>query len=281
MTLVESRRFLAGKLSLAADIAGPEGAPTVVLLHGGGQTRHSWRGTLDRLAAAGFRVIAYDARGHGESDWAPDGDYSIPALASDLCTVLESAAPSVSLVGASMGGMTALYAAGMHHLPSVRAIVLVDIVLRPSPEGTARIVTFMRAHPEGFASIEDAADAVAAYYPERPRPRDSAGLTKNLRRHSDGRLHWHWDPLLLDVLPRPEPPEGEPMLAAAARQVHVPALLVRGGRSDVVDDAGVADLIRAMPQIETIEVGGAGHMVVGDNNDVFADSLIEFLRRNG
>lgn len=279
MTHPESRRLKVGDLSLAADIAGPEGAPAVMLLHGGGQTRHSWQGTLDRLAAAGFRAIAYDARGHGESDWAPDGDYSISALAFDLREVLECTGPNVALVGASMGGMTALFAAGTYNLPTIRAIVLVDIVLRPAPEGTARIVAFMRAHPEGFASIEDAADAVAAYYPERPRPRSSAGLSKNLRLRSDGRLHWHWDPRLLDVLPRPEPPEGEPMIAAAARNVHVPTLLVRGGRSDVVDDAGVADLVQAMPQIETIEVQGAGHMVVGDNNDVFAGKLIEFLRR--
>ena len=141
--------FIADDVTLVADVAGDPDAPTVVLMHGGGQTRHSWSGAMRALLDEGYRVINYDARGHGESSWSADGVYTFARRAADLRTVLAEIAAPVALVGASMGGLTAMQAIGEGALPS--AVVLVDIVLRPEPRGVQRIRNFMRANPGGFA----------------------------------------------------------------------------------------------------------------------------------
>lgn len=270
----------ANGLTLAADVMGPEDAPTVILLHGGGQTRHSWAGAMHKLARRGYHVVNYDARGHGESQWSPVGDYSAEALASDLRAVLATVNRPVALVGASMGGMTSFYAIGSSDQPIADVLVMVDIVLRPAPVGVAKIHKFMRANPNGFASLEEAADAVAAYNPDRPRPKDPSGLLKNLRLREDGRLYWHWDPRFLDIRPSAEPPELGNQLVDLSHKVTVPTLLVRGGNSDIVDDQAVAEMCERVPQTEVYDVPGAGHMVAGDKNDPFIGGVIAFLERH-
>ena len=279
--MIHHRRFRTPDgLELAADVAGPPDAPTVMLLHGGGQTRHSWGSAMTRLVEDGYAVVNYDARGHGDSDWSESGDYSLTALASDLAAVRETIPAPVALVGASMGGMTSFYASGSRGAGFAEALVMVDVVIRPAAEGVQRIRDFMTAHQDGFADLAEAAAAVAAYNPDRRRPRDPSGLRKNLRQREDGRLYWHWDPRLLDVSPNPEPPSFSDALAAVSGAVAVPTLLVRGGKSDVVDDAGVAEMVRLVPQTEVYEVPLAGHMVAGDRNDAFNDGVVSFLRRH-
>jgi hypothetical protein len=111
MTICFSRRFQTPDgLSLVADVGGRPNAPGEVLLEGGGQTRHSWAGAMRRLIERGCFVVSFDGRGHGDSDWSHDGDYSLNALASDLRAVLPTIAGPAALVGASTGGMTSFYA---------------------------------------------------------------------------------------------------------------------------------------------------------------------------
>lgn len=263
-------------IDVVADVNGARDAPVVVLMHGGGQTRHSWSGTMSKLVEDGYRVINLDARGHGESDWAKDGDYTPVAHAADLGAVLHDESGPVALVGASMGGMTALYAAGNGQRTDV--LMLVDIVPRPAREGIEKITTFMNSHREGFAELEDAVAAVAAYNPHRPRPRDPSGLRKNLRLRDDGRLYWHWDPRMLEMRGEDNLQQREKDMLDACSRIHVPALLVRGAQSDVVDQEGIAQFRRYLPQLEVTEIGGAGHMVAGDRNDAFASGIAPFLK---
>ena len=263
-------------LSLAADIAGPRGAPTVVLGHGGGQTRHSWDKCEQQLARAGYFAINYDLRGHGDSDWSPDGDYAIETRVRDLIAVAQHGSRPVALVGASLGGIAALVAASLGLEPA--ALVLVDIVPQMSPVGVAKIRNFMMANSDGFASHAEAADAISAYYPDRPRPKDLSGLSKNLRLRADGRYHWHWDQRMMTD-ERGNPAHLLAMMDAADWTDRVPTLLVRGMKSDIVDDAGVADLRRRIPALEIADIRGAGHMVAGDKNDEFNAAVIEFLAR--
>lgn len=267
-------------LTLTGDVGGSPDQPAVILLHGGGQTRHSWSGAMRRLVDSGYHVINYDARGHGDSDWSPDGDYSLPALASDLNTILATIGRPAALVGASMGGMTSFYAIGSDRAHAVTALVMVDIVLRPAEKGRQKIEAFMRSHSGGFSDLSEAADAVAAYSPDRPRPADPSGLLKNLRLKDDGRLYWHWDPRMLQVSPAPEPPAFSGSMLEVCSHVTLPTLLVRGSRSDIVDDDGVAEMRRLVPQTEVLEILDAGHMVAGDKNDIFNDGVIAFLARH-
>lgn len=278
---VETRRYRGkGGLSLAADVGGDPRQPAVLLLHGGGQTRHSWDGAMRELLAAGYYVINLDARGHGESQWSAEADYGIDTLAEDLLAVIATLPAPPALVGASMGGATLMQAAGSAGRPIADALVLVDIVPRLEEQGSAKIGGFMRAHAGGFATLEDAVDAVSAYNPHRPRPRDPGGLMKNLRLREDGRLYWHWDPRFVDHPRRLEPPEFAEEMLKAARQIRTPTLLVRGLQSDIVSDAGVEELRAQMPGLEVCDVAGAGHMVVGDRNDVFNQAVTDFLRRH-
>jgi pimeloyl-ACP methyl ester carboxylesterase len=235
---------------------------------------------MRHLIKRGYFVINYDARGHGDSDWSSDGDYSLSALASDLRAVLATVTGPVALVGASMGGMTSFYAVGRADCPIASALVMVDIALRPALAGVEKIRQFMTGNHEGFATLAEAADAVAAYNPDRPRPSDPSGLMKNLRLREDGRLYWHWDPRMMDQRPTAEPPAFTSELERVSRHVTVPTLLVRGSKSDIVDDDAVAEMQNLVPQTEVFDVAGAGHMVAGDRNDAFNDGVLSFLARH-
>ena len=267
----------AGGVVLRGDAYGDEVAPPVLLLHGGGQTRHAWKNAARYLAAAGYLAVTLDLRGHGDSDWATDRDYSLDAFAEDLRLVAATfhlARPAV--VWASMGGMTALVAEGESAEPVASAIVFVDVVPRMEDEGVARVLEFMTAAPDGFASLDEAAEHVARYLPHRRRPADVSGLARNLRTRGDGRLCWHWDPAFIEG--RSDGSRATDRLVAAARALTVPVLLVRGSVSDVVSEEGVADFLDLVPHARFADVKGAGHMVAGDRNDAFTDAVLAFLR---
>jgi pimeloyl-ACP methyl ester carboxylesterase len=268
-----------GPIELAADAVGRWDGPPCLLLHGGGQTRHAWGGTTRALAGAGFLALPLDQRGHGESDWAPDADYSPDAYAADLRSVLEQIGRPTALVGASLGGLASLLAAGEPPGTLCSALVLVDVTPRIDPGGRERIGRFMSAHSDGFTSLEEAADAVAAYLPHRPRPADVSGLARNLRLEEDGRFHWHWDPAFVTSNWPPRRHQSPERFERAASAVDVPILLVRGARSEVVTEESARAFLRAAPSAEYVDVADAAHMVAGDRNDVFTDAVLDFLRR--
>lgn len=266
-----------GAVRLAVHEEGPVGGRPVLLLHGGGQTRFAWGGTQRELARRGHRAIAVDLRGHGESDWAPDQDYSPHTMAGDLLPLIEWTRGRPALVGASLGGLAALLAVGESQAAICSALVLVDVTPRVHLPGAHRVMAFMRSHPEGFEDLDQAADAVAAYLPHRPRPLETAGLARNLRPGANGRLRWHWDPALVEHEPE-EVVDTERLLAAAAR-ITVPALLVRGALSDVVTVDTAAEFRSVIPDAEFVTVSRAGHMVAGDQNDIFTAVVADFLDR--
>ncbi len=264
-------------LTLVGDAWGsPERAP-VVLLHGGGQTRHAWAGTAAALARRGWYAIALDQRGHGDSDWAPDGNYLRGVFADDVVEVARALTRPPVLVGASLGGISSLLAIQRGGPDLAAALVLVDIATRMEPAGLQRIFEFMRARPDGFASLEEAADAIAAYNPHRPRPKDLSGLEKNLRLGVDGRWRWHWDPRFMGGGEPAEPPREHLELDAAARGLRLPTLLVRGRMSDILSEEGVRVFREQAPHAKFADITGAGHMVAGDRNDVFTGAVLGFL----
>lgn len=255
--------------------------PTILMLHGGGQNRFSWKNTGQILADRGFHVIALDARGHGDSDRAPGGEYTVYALARDVAAVLNQIARPVVLVGASMGGLTGILAARRAGSDAVIKLVLVDVVPRFENEGTHRIRDFMTRHVHGFDTLDQAADAVAAYLPHRQRPGNTDGLKKNLR-HRDGRWHWHWDPAFVTSVE--SDPDDEPFvdvdeLEKAAGELEIPILLIRGALSDVVSPEGVADFLAKVPHAHFVELSEAGHTAAGDDNDAFSAAVVSFVSR--
>jgi pimeloyl-ACP methyl ester carboxylesterase len=267
----------AGGLRLVGDRRGPESAPTVLLLHGGGQTRYSWGGTADALADAGWQAITVDARGHGESEWPPDGDYRLFSFAADVQAIIDQLGAPPAIVGASLGGLTAVLLEGEMAPGSSQAIVLGDVVPELETAGTDRIKDFMSDRlSEGFGSLEEAGAAVAAYNPHRPPPSDLRGLGKNLRAR-DGRWYWHWDPAFMDNTGSVSEFTDIDRLRAAARGMTPPVLLVRGRMSDVVSEDGVRSFLEDCPHAAYVDVSGAGHMVAGDRNDAFTYAVVDFL----
>lgn len=272
---------------LVADVYGEEG-PVVLLLHGGGQTRHAWRATTQSLAHAGWVAYALDQRGHGDSAWLPDGAYAASDFAADakavaLALKTRGGGRAPVVVGASLGGIAALLAEGSAadgERPLSSALVLVDITPRVEMSGVAKVQGFMRANAnEGFVSIAEAAEAVANYLPHRPRPRSHDGLKKNLRLYPDGRWRWHWDPRFLDG-PRPigtGQGDMEARLVAAAKAITIPTLLVRGASSEIVQEAHARDFLDLVPHATYVDVAGARHMVAGDRNDRFSTAILDFL----
>lgn len=276
--------FVSDGLTVAASAFGDPDDRPVLLVHGGGQTRHSWTGTARSLAARGWYAVAYDQRGHGESDRPADKDYRAVKFAEDLVEVatqvrlLTGHRPVV--VGASLGGLSGLLAEGELDPGCTAGLVLVDITPRMEKTGVERIVGFMLDKlDEGFGSLDEAADAVAAYQPHRPRPTDHSGLKKNLRLDDDGRWRWHWDP---DLFVGPSPlgtGSVQQRYDDAAAALTVPTLLVRGKMSDLVSPEMVEHFLALLPTAAYVDVSGAGHMVAGDRNDVFTDAVAAFLDR--
>lgn len=269
---------------------GSAGRPptTVILLHGGGQTRHSWKSAGDVLARAGLHVVALDFRGHGDSDWSPSRTYGLEVLRDDVLAVIDQVAPTASgqghgdrsivLVGASLGGMTALLVT--EAVPQrIAGLVLVDIVTRLEPAGVARIRDFMLGAPQGFGSLEEAAEAVAAYLPHRQRDTNLAGLRKNLRLREDGRWHWHWDPEQFWSERSPAPEVVVAMLDRAAATVRCPTMLVHGRKSDIVSDEGIEHFRSLLDHVEIVRLDDAAHTAAADDNDTFADVVVDFCLR--
>ena len=268
-----------GDIKIAADVWGSNNQELVILLHGGGQTRHAWGETGKKLAEAGYHSVALDLRGHGDSEWDADGDYSIRAYKDDLVSVINEIGRPARLVGASLGGMASLALAGDEINSNLcTALIMVDIGIYPDPVGSDRIVSFMLSGEQGFDSLEDAAKSISDYLPHRKQPKDPEGLKKNLRLKDDGRYYWHWDPRFIRRRPGSRDRGYFDLQLKAAEKVTIPALLIRGALSDVVTMEDVDYFLSVISHAKFVEIEKAAHMIAGDRNDIFAEETIKFLK---
>jgi pimeloyl-ACP methyl ester carboxylesterase len=273
------RRFrMADGVELVADAWGAPDQPPALLLHGGGQTRHAWKRTAAVLARGGYHAVTIDLRGHGDSGWSADGGYEIDRFAADVRQLAAAFLQKPVLIGASLGGISSLIAEGEAPASIASALVLVDITPRVEASGVDRIRGFMAAHIDtGFANLEEAGNAVAAYLPHRPRPKSLEGLRKNLRLGQDGRYRWHYDPAFVRGMPQRDDGERQARLTAAARRLSIPVLLVRGGSSELVSEDIAREFVAQVPNATYVDVHGAAHMVAGDVNDPFTQQVTTFL----
>ena len=267
-------------IKIAADVWGSNNQELVILLHGGGQTRHAWGDTGKKLAEAGYHSVALDLRGHGDSEWHADGDYSIRAYKDDLVSIINEIGKPARLVGASLGGMASLLLAGDEiNSDLCTALIMVDIGIYPDPVGSDRIVSFMLSGEGGFNSLEDVAKSISDYLPHRKKPKDLEGLKKNLRLKDDGKYYWHWDPRFIRRRPDSQDREGYfDLQLKAAEKVTIPTLLIRGALSDVVTMEDVDYFLSMISHAKFVEIEKAAHMIAGDRNDIFAEEAIKFLK---
>lgn len=270
-------------LKLAHSSIGGPAAPAVVFARGGGQTRHAWKAAAEAVALEGYRSIAMDLRGHGDSDWAADGDYSLEAIARDLMGIAEQLAPRgirPHVAGASLGGLAATVAAGRLSRDAFMSVTLFDIGPNMDAVGVTKVVGFMGAHIEnGFGSLEQVAYLFAIYLPHRPRPKDLNGLRKNLRQDNERRWRWRLDPAFIKDVMRRRAVARTGDIKQAIQNICVPLNLIRGHMSELVSEESVTTFRALAPDAHCTDVAGAGHMVAGDRNDIFTDAIATVLRQ--
>lgn len=265
-----------GGLCLAGELRGDDDATPIVFVHGSGQSRHAWATSAATLAADGWRTVSFDLRGHGDSERAAGGAYSLDDLTLDLTAVLETLDRPAVLVGASMGGILSLLAAGEARRGDVRAIVLADSAHRGNDAGQAAMLAFARSAAEGYTSLEEAARALPALGMGSSGPPTPDRL-RHVLRQSGGRYWWPWDPAFGAFWSSDhESPAGR--VLAAARAVSCPILLVRGAESPMVTDEIAAEFCDGVPGTRRVDLPGVGHMLTGDDNAVFIEAMRPFLQ---
>ncbi|MDX2277454.1 MAG: alpha/beta hydrolase [Hyphomonadaceae bacterium] len=265
-------------ISLIADTVGAPSNGSVIFAHGGGQTRHAWAKAGERVAADGWRAVMVDLRGHGESDWAPSGDYRLQKFAADLIAVAGTLGGRPHLVGASLGGLAGMMAEAYLREGTFASLTLVDITPHMEPAGVAKVMGFMSDKlEEGFATVEEAADVIASYMPHRPRPADLSGLAKNLRQSADGRYRWHWDPRFVTSVMQTRDRHSMEDMQARLGELRLPIHLIRGRMSELVTEENAKLFLNSTPNASYTDIAGAGHMVAGDRNDAFVDAVVAFL----
>ncbi len=269
-------------ITVEFDLWGKIKRDAILLLHGGGQTRHSWNATAEKITQVDGCAITMDLRGHGDSDWSHEGDYELSDFSEDVAFLIDTLEIQPSLVGASLGGLVGIYLEGRYRPGSISALVLVDIVPNINVLGAEKIKDFMLEHSKtGFTSLSEVSDILSEYNPHREKSSDLEGLKKNLRKRGE-KWFWHWDPLFISSERGKENPDmrNPELLNELCSNISVPLLLVRGKLSDLVTEIQVREFLERFPEASFADVSGAGHMVVGDKNDAFANEVIEFLNHN-
>jgi pimeloyl-ACP methyl ester carboxylesterase len=225
-----------------------------------------------------FRVLALDQRGHGDSDWAKDGAYTVDAHAADIGACVERLAlgPLV-LVGLSMGGRNAIRYTSSHPA-KVERLVIVDIGPDIAPQGAERVRRTAAEAPEEFTSV----DAAAAYLRQQAvfmTPAAEAALRHRVehgtKKLPSGRYTWKYDKALRDQRRTGNVPQVD--LWPAVGQIKAPTLIVRGSESDVFAPETAKRMQALIPESRLVEIPGAGHSVPADAPEAFERAVREFL----
>ncbi|MDB5420723.1 MAG: hypothetical protein JWR59_670, partial [Brevundimonas sp.] len=178
-----------GGIELVAEVWGSDEDPAVLLLHGGGQSRHSWRAAAETLATAGRYVLAFDARGHGDSGWPADGRYDLEAEIGDVKAILAQMSSRPVVIGATRGAMIALAALGEAGPALASGLIIVDASPWLDVDEARRVSALLGANTEGFASIEEAVAASLKLSPGREAPTDLEAVRARMRQDEAGRYH--------------------------------------------------------------------------------------------
>ena len=269
------RIFQGDGVAIAADCFGEPSVRPILFAHGGGQSRTAWRGAARAAADAGYYAVSLDLRGHGDSDWAPDGDYHFESYVRDFAAIVTELGGRAALVGASLGGRVALLMATTH-VEMVAALALADVTPRIDEDVADDMREFFHRSAEGFETIDEAAALLAALTEDK-NPSPAVRLLPHLVER-EGRLHWRWDPRFVQGRFVAESKQLQ-LLENSARALTTPTIMIRAEKSTVVRAEHVEEFKRTSPHIETCIAPGIGHMLTGDANDAYAPLLLDFFRR--
>jgi esterase len=243
---------------------GPEDRPALIMIHAFDRSAHSYDHVAPLLNQR--RVIAIDLRGHGDSDWSPEGAYAVEDYVADLhALILQLKLPSVSLMGCSIGGRVVQVYAGMHP-DRVSKLIVLDVGFA-RPESTTRILSERIAREqEGWAS-EDELFARLRRVPTRvPEDMHRRQIRDETKRLTNGRIAWKYDPRIV----------GPTELWDYVQRIKAPALYIVGGRSRLVT-AEEQQQLRTLPFAEVVTIPEAGHYPQEDTPEAFLAIVRAFL----
>jgi len=253
---------------------GAASLPPLLCLHGATQTAHSWDEVAPALSAI-YRVLCLDQRGHGDSDWAPDGDYTRQTQAADIDAITDALGLSpFVLIGLSMGGINAMTFTA-RHAEKVTALVIVDVSPEIQASGVEHIRTFVQAADE-LDSFEQFVERAHQFNPRRSLDNIRSRLSHNLKQLPSGKWTWKYDKALRSF---ESGFRGDPLLNLwdDVRTIRCPTLIIKGGESDILSSESAAKLQANIAGSRLAVVQGAGHSVMGDNPDGFVAAVREFL----
>ena len=245
----------------------PNGRP-LLLLHGIARHAHSFD-HLARQLSEDYRIIAPDLRGHGDSQWDPNGAYLIDDYVRDIERLVERLElRDVVVWGNSTGGRVAQVMAGTHG-GSIAATIVEDVGPERPPEVSARRVRRMATEANGWSSIEELTARAML-----DNPRTAEGLVRHLveqgATRADGRIVWKRDPAILNGFVPVE-------LWPALRAITSPIIYILGGASDIVPPATQARLKAVLPHAQIATIDGAGHYPSDERPAEFLQIVERFL----
>lgn len=243
--------------------------PPLVVAHGGNQTAHSWD-LVSLVLSKKFHVFAPDQRGHGDSEWPRDGEMSQSQMAEDMRELFRAwGIDRPILLAHSMGGVMTMYL--LTRNPNlVERVVFVDVGPEVAPEGGQRIREFVSQNRE-FDTMEQFIQNVRQYDPFRTEEHIRRTARYNLLQRSDGKFATKHANRVQSPRTVQRPSFEEVM------RIGCPALVVRGGESNVLTPEGAVKFAEALPQGKTVTVPNAGHNVHSQNTPGFLEVVLPFI----
>ena len=257
---------------------GTAGKPPLLLLHGGMQNAHSWDLTAVALKRE-FHVIAMDLRGHGDSAWSDEGNYSHADHANDIAALTEHLGWQWPIVmGLSLGGLSGTRFA-YEHPEHVSRLVIIDVGPQLNISGVGRIMDFT-AGPAELDSVDDFIQRAVEYNPRRKPEQLRYSLTHNLRLLPNGKYTWKYDRRIGQGRfgPKDERVPSFEDMWARLEDIACPTLVVRGEKSDVFAEETGRRMAEVIPDCRFVTVPDAGHTVPQDNASAFLETVTPFLR---
>ena len=254
---------------------GNEQATPMVCLHGLRAYGH-WFDEFALVVKDRYRVLALDQRGRGETDWAPDCDYSRAAYVSDVEAFVDTLQlDKLVLVGHSMGGLNAIHYAARHP-DRVLALCVLDIGPEVDPVGMQRMRTELGETPTGFDSWQEAKAFLKQRHPKASEENRQTRLKWMLKEGADGKVEWRIDQAIFDPNLEPDDPQHTWDLLG---QIRCPTLILRGGVSDVLSADTCQKMLTCIPDGQWVEIPNAGHMVLEDNPEACNAAMLDFFKR--
>lgn len=277
---MDRRDFTVGHTGLNFHVTewGSPAASPVVMLHGIRGFGETFAGVAEALQP-GFRVITFDQRGRGETDWDPSRNYYTDTYVEDVAAITAALGLArFDLLGHSMGGINAIVFASLHP-DRVRRLVIEDAgpgAFESSP-GATRIRAELVSTPARFESWELASEFMHGLRPTVTEEARQQRLKSMLKALPDGSFTWRYDHAGIAATRLDPDPARLIDLRSHVEALACETLLLRGSETDYLQTEMAETMCRLNPRIVVHEIPGAGHYVHDDQPERFNRAVRDFL----